>query len=76
MLIIGIGPATLEETGFRLVHFLSGDHKYLVIGTYTLCALLSAVFIFQIAAFLLNPFLCEEGKMRFEAVIFDLDGND
>ncbi len=55
MFIIGVGPATLEETGFRPVHFLSGSHRYLTVGTCILCAALSAIFIFQIAAFLLNP---------------------
>lgn len=50
MLMIGIGPAILEETGFRPVHILSGSYKYLAVGTCILCAALSAIFIFQITA--------------------------
>ena len=50
-----MGPATLEETGFRPIRFLQGSHRYLVFGTWILCGLLSAVFIFQIAVFLMNP---------------------
>ena len=55
MLLIVMGPATLEETGFRPLRFLQGSHRYLMFGTWILCGLLSAVFIFQIAAFLINP---------------------
>ena len=55
MLLIVMGPATLEETGFRPIRFLQGSHRYLVFGTWILCGLLSAVFIFQIAVFLMNP---------------------
>ena len=55
MLLIVMGPATLEETGFRPIRFLQGSHRYLVFATWILCGLLSAVFIFQIAVFLMNP---------------------
>ena len=55
MLLIVMGPAALEETGFRPIRFLQGSHRYLVFGTWILCGLLSAVFIFQIAVFLMNP---------------------
>lgn len=51
----GISQICREETGFRPVHILSGSYKYLAVGTCILCAALSAIFIFQIAAFLLNP---------------------
>ena len=44
MLLIVMGPATLEETGFRPIRFLQGSHRYLVFGTWILCGLLSAVF--------------------------------
>ena len=55
MLLIVMGPAALEETGFRPIRFLQGSHRYLMFGTWILCGLLSAVFIFQIAVFLMNP---------------------
>lgn len=55
MLLIVMGPATLEETVFRPISFLQGSHRYLAYGTWILCGLLGTVFIFQIAVFLINP---------------------
>lgn len=55
MLLIVMGPATLEETVFRPISFLQGSHRYLAFGTWILCGLLGTVFIFQIAVFLINP---------------------